>query len=200
VARWGRGSAGHTVIYGSRTPDDARIRELVAASGTAARALTPAAAAATAPIVMVTTPWVATEAIVKSLGDLQGKVILDTTNPFEFRDGRDVELPVEGSAAQMIQAWAPGAKVVKAFNTLNFRVMAAPEKAEGPSTVPLAGDDAEAKRIAAEIIATLPPLLSFDVGPLSNAYYVEMIALLSVNVLLQKRPDAFELVLRPRAK
>lgn len=96
------GKAGHTVIYGSRTPDDARIRELVAASGTAARALTPAAAAATAPIVMVTTPWVATEAIVKSLGDLQGKVILDTTNPFEFRDGRDVELPVEGSAAQMI--------------------------------------------------------------------------------------------------
>lgn len=194
------GQAGFAVIYGSRTPDDPRIKELVAKSGPAARALTPAAAAAAAPIVLVTTPWLATEAAVKSLGDLTGKVLLDTTNPFEFRDGRDVELPVKGSAAEMIQSWAPGAKVVKAFNTLNFRVMAAPEKAEGPSTIPLAGDDADAKRVAAEVVAALPPLLSFDVGPLHNAGYVEKMALLSVNVLLQNRPDAFEYVLRPRKK
>ena len=194
------GQAGYAVIYGSRTPDDPRIKDLVAKSGPAARAAVPAAAAAAAPIVMVTTPWLATEAIVKSLGNLDGKVILDTTNPFEFKDGRDVELPVKGSAAEMIQSWAPGAKVVKAFNTLNFRVMASPEKAEGPSTVPLAGDDLAAKKIAADVVAALPPLMSFDVGPLHNAGYVEKMALLSVNVLLQNRPDAFEYVLRPRKK
>ncbi len=194
------GVAGYSVTYGTRTPEDSRIKELVARSGSGAAVALPADAARTASLVMITTPWLNTKDVIASLGDLAGKVLIDTTNPFEFRDGRDVELAVEGSAAEMIQSWAPGAKVVKAFNTINFRVMAAPEKAEGPSTIPLAGNDAFAKARVADVVAALPPLLSFDVGPLHNAGYVEKMALLYVNVLLQKRADAFEFVLRPRKK
>jgi predicted dinucleotide-binding enzyme len=197
-ARLGR--AGYAVIYGSRTPDDPRIRDLIARSGPSASAALPAAAAKSATLVMITTPWANTESAIKGLGDLSGKILIDTTNPFEFKDGRDVELPVKGSAAEMIQSWVPGAKVVKAFNTVNFRVMAAPEKAEGPSTIPLAGDDADAKRAVAEVVRALAPFEPFDVGPLHNAAYVEKMALLSVNVILQNRPDAFEYVLRSRKK
>jgi len=194
------GQAGYTVIYGSRNPGDARVQELVAKSGKGAKAVAPRDAAQAASLVMITTPWLNTEETVKGLGDLKGKVLIDTTNTFEFKDGRDVEIPVPSSGAEEIQKWAPGAHVVKAFNTINFRVMAAPEKAEGPSTIPLVGDSKEAKQAAAAVVAALPPLTSFDVGPLHNARYVEKMALLYVNVLLRDRPDAFEFVLRPRKK
>ena len=194
------GAAGYSVTYGTRAPEYPRIKELVARSGSGASAALPADAARSASLVMITTPWLNTKEAIASLGKLEGKVVIDTTNPFEFRDGRDVELAVEESAAEMIQSWAPGAKVVKAFNTINFRVMASPEKAEGASTIPLAGDDALAKARVADVVAALPPLLSFDVGPLHNAGYVEKMALLYVSVLLQKRTDAFEFVLRPRKK
>ncbi|MDX2221428.1 MAG: NAD(P)-binding domain-containing protein [Rhodospirillaceae bacterium] len=194
------GHAGYTIVYGSRSPADPRVAELVARSGPAARVAMPGDAVRAADAILFTPPWLSAEAVLRSLGDLSGKVLLDTTNHFAFKDGRDVELPVDGSAAEMIQRWAPGARVVKAFNTVNSRVMADPAKGEGPTTIPLAGDDAAAKAVAAEIVRALPPFAPFDVGPLANARYVEAMAMLYVNVILQNRPDAFEFVLRPRGK
>jgi len=193
-------AAGYVVTYGMRTPEDPRIAALVARTGTHAKATTPKDSAASHDVILFTPPWLAAEATVKSLGDLRGKVLIDTTNAFTFRDGRDVALPVVGSAAEMIQSWAPGVRVVKAFNTVNFRVMADPAKGEGPTTIPLAGDDAAAKIAVAEIVRALPPFVPFDVGALSHAGTLEQMAMLYVSVILQPRDDAFEYVLRPRKK
>ena len=78
----------------------------------------------------------------------------------------------KGSNAQMIQDVHPGATVVKAFNTLNFRQMVEPESAGGPITIPLAGNDAAAKAVIAELVTGMG-LNPMDVGPLVNAHVLE---------------------------
>ena len=85
----------------------------------------------------------------KSLGDLSGKIIIDPTNP--TRQGEDglVEHVVQTSNAEMIQALAPRAHIVKAFNTLSAQTMTDPKSAGGPITIPLVGNNAEAKATVA---------------------------------------------------
>jgi predicted dinucleotide-binding enzyme len=81
-----------------------------------------------------------------------------------------------GSNAERIAAWAPGARVVKAFNTVGAEVMAHPKLAAGRASLGIAGDDAEAK---GEVRA-LAELLGFDVldaGGLARARVLEHIAL-----------------------
>src|SRR5262245_51190757 len=67
---WGR--KGHEVFYGVRHPQDEKTRELLRATGPAARAGSPAEAAAFGEVVVLATPWQATRAAVESAGDLAG--------------------------------------------------------------------------------------------------------------------------------
>ena len=70
---------GHKVIYGSRDPSAADVRELVAATGHGAVAVSQAEAAAQADIVVLAVPWTAVESIVRSLPSLSGKIVVDLT-------------------------------------------------------------------------------------------------------------------------
>ena len=81
--------------------------------------------------------------ITKSLGDLSGKVILDPTNVVDRNtgDGYANHGVPGGSNAELIQAAAPNAKVVKAFNTLNWTKMVDPQSSGGPVSIPIVGDD-----------------------------------------------------------
>ena len=72
----------------------------------------------------------------------------------------------------LIQAAAPDAHVVKAFNTLNYLQMIDPETSGGPLTIPIAGDDAEAKAFVAALIEGMG-LHPMDVGPLAYAHVLE---------------------------
>lgn len=67
---------GHTVIFGSRSPDRDEVRELVRRAGENASAATPAEAASQADIVMLNVPWSVAEEVAMSLGDLSGKIVL----------------------------------------------------------------------------------------------------------------------------
>lgn len=189
---------GHDVIYGSRTPDAPRVRELVAATGVRARAAEPAAAAQSCQLVVFAVPWEAAEESLKGLGPLDNKLIIDVTNPLDVRDGREVALPVPDSGAELLQRWAPGATIVKAFNTVNYRVMAEPATAGGPVSVPLSGDDPAAKAIVAELVRGIG-LDPVDVGPLRTARYTENMALLYVSLLMRGGP-VYEFYLRPRSR
>lgn len=163
---------GHTMIYGSRQPDRDDVQALVARTTNGATAMQPADAAARASVVVIAVPWAYAEDAVKSLGNLTGKIIIDPTNAVRRDDQGIRHHAVETSAGQMIQGWAPGAKVVKAFNTLSSDTMADPASAGGPMTIPIVGDDADAKAFVAGLARGMG-FDAVDMGGIEFAHAVE---------------------------
>ena len=171
---------GHTIIYGSRTPQDADVRALVAASGSNASATTQREAAQQADIVVLAVPSDIVETLTPQLGDLTGRVVIDPTNPRSIAADGLRDYAFHDSNAERIQALAPGAFVVKAYSTLGFYTMLDPSVAEGPVSIPIAGDDENAKRIVAELTEGIG-LHAVDVGPLRYAHVIEGLHYLRYN-------------------
>ena len=109
-------------------------------------------------------------------------------------DGYYVSM-VETSSAEMIQAWNPGARVVKAFATLGSFVIDDPDVVGGPVNVPIAADDREAKEEVARIVAAmgLDPL---DAGPLRMSREIEAMVRLYMVPLFQGRRASWEIYAR----
>ena len=185
---------GHTIVYGSRDPDRGKVKDLVERSGELASATTPADAASQADIVVLAVPGLMVEEITKSLGDLSGKIIIDPTNPLERRMNR-LEHAVDTSNAEIIQAAAPDAYVVKAFNTLNWKTMVDPDSAGGPVSIPLVGDNGRAKKKVAELVSGMG-LEPIDVGPLRDARWVEGMLILWINNRYGSMRPSFDYHLR----
>lgn len=174
---------GHTVVYGSRNPSAADVAELVRLTGHGAVALAPAAAAARSRIVVVAVPWTAAEEVVRSLGDLSGKIIVDPTNPrVQAADGFADYPPLPDSNAERIARLAPDADVVKAFSTLGAETMLDPSVAKHPVTIPLVGDDRAAKEVIAALVREMG-LEPVDVGPLRHARVIEGLHYLRANAV-----------------
>jgi predicted dinucleotide-binding enzyme len=189
-------SIGHRIVYGSRDPASEKVKALIQRSGSAASAASPAAAAAQASIIVLAVPWNAVETVVRSLGDLSGKIIMDATNPLRFGSGRSFELAVDSSGGEHVQQWAPQARVVKAFNAVGWKVMGNPGLAGGPVTIPLVGDDDKAKSRVAEIVRAIG-FETADLGPIRHARHLEGMAILYLTPLMSGRPaDGFEFYLR----
>jgi hypothetical protein len=163
---------GHTIVYGSRDPSRAVVRALVERTGGGASATTPAESVAGADIVVMAVPGTAAQSVTTGLGDLSGKIIIDPTNAIDRNDDGYLELVYDTSSAEIIQRAAPGAHVVKAFNTLNWRTMVDPDSSGGPVSIPLVGDSAAAKARVAELVEGMG-LEAIDLGPLRYARHVE---------------------------
>ena len=163
---------GHTIVYGSRDPSRASVRDLVAKTGRGASSATPAEAAARAEVVMVAVPWDTVRDVVRSLGNLSGKIVIDPTNPRIVGDDGLRDWAHDTSNAEIIQDLAPGARVVKALNTMNWRTMVDPLATGGPVSVPVVGDDEAAKAFVVELIDAIG-LEPIDLGPLRYARMVE---------------------------
>ena len=188
---------GYTVVYGSRDPRSDKVQQLVARSGDGASAASQREAAQQADIILLAVPWGAAEQVVKSLGDLDGKIIMDAVNPLQRADDGLLEMGVDTSAGQLVQSWAPGVRVVKTFNNINFMVMADPTVAGGPVTVPLAGDDVEAKSLVRQIVEALG-FETVDVGPLRMSRELEGMVVLKLVPMFQGRiQDSWEYYFRP---
>jgi len=112
--------------------------------------------------------------------DLAGKVVVDITNPVnESLDG--LVTPPDGSAAQQLAASAPGARVVKAFNTTFARTLRQGEVSGQPLDVFIAGDDDDAKATVSRLVndGGLRPV---DAGPLKRARELEAAGLLHMSI------------------
>lgn len=189
---------GHTVVYGSREPSKESVTTLVAATGHGSSATTPAVAAKDADIVVLAVPGLLVEQITKSLGDLSGKIIIDPTNPLS-KSGQGLQHSVATSNTEIIQAAAPGAFVVKAFNTLTWQAMIDPGETGGPVSIPLVGNSEEAKKTVAQLVEGMG-LEAIDLGGAENARWVEGMLILWINNRYGSDRAAFEFHLRKRDK
>lgn len=129
-------------------------------------------------VVVLAVPYAAAGEVVGRLADeLDGKVVVDITNPVDFSSFEPLAVEA-GSAAEEIAAAAPeGAKVVKAFNTTFARTLGAGEVAGQPLDVFIAGDDEDAKRTVADL-AEAGGLRPIDAGPLARARQLEALGYL----------------------
>jgi predicted dinucleotide-binding enzyme len=146
--------AGHEVRLASRRPEN--LRPLVDRLGKRASAGTPEEAARFGEVVMLTVPLAAVPGLARDLAPtLAGKVVLDTGNAYEKRDGetaREATSHPLGSAG-WAAAMFPGARWVKAFNTVYFKVLETEAHRSGDLVgIPLAGNDREALETAARLV------------------------------------------------
>jgi len=178
--RWAR--AGHEVVWGVRDPAATKIAALCAAAGHGARAATVAEAAAGAEVIVLATPWRAVAEVLAACGDLAGRALLDCTNPLT-PDLAGLAVPSGGGEVARL---APGARVVKIFNTVGFNVMADPRFGERAATMLYCGDDEAAKAVAAALAADLG-LEAVDAGPLAKAGLLEYAALLWIHLAMSQR-------------
>jgi predicted dinucleotide-binding enzyme len=176
--------SGHDVLFGVPDPASAKVRELVKGTGGKARAGSVAEAAAHGSVLVFATPWAATQDAVRKAGDLAGKVILDCTNPLkEDLSGLTIGHTISGG--EQIAAWASSKRVVKIFNTTGFENMGRPSYGGTPITMFFAGDDAEAKAVAAQLAREIgfDPV---DVGPLANARCLEPMGFLWIYLAIRQ--------------
>lgn len=146
--------AGHDIKIASRHPE--QLQPLVAKMGARASAGTPLEAANFGDVVMLTVPLAAVPVLARELAPaLAGKVVLDTGNAYEQRDGdaaRQATAHAKGSAG-WAAAMFPGARWVKAFNSVYFKVLESKAHQTGDRVgIPLAGDERDALEIAARLV------------------------------------------------
>ena len=185
---------GHTIVYGSRKPDRRSVQDLVEETGHGATATTQPEAVIGADIIVLAVPGLLVEEITLSLGDLAGKIIIDPTNPLK-RSLLTLEHAVDTSNAEIIQAAAPDSKVVKAFNTLNWKTMMDPDVSGGPVSIPLAGNSGSAKRKVAELVKGMG-LDPIDLGGIENAHWIEGMLVVWINNRYGSTRDSLDIHLR----
>lgn len=133
-------------------------------------------------VVVLAVPFPALAEIVANYGEqLEGKVVVDITNPLDFETFDSLVVPEGSSAAAELQKQLPGARVLKAFNT-NFAATLASGKVGGnATTVLVAGDDDDAKsQLVSAVVAG--GLKAIDAGSLKRAHELEALGFLQLTL------------------
>ncbi|GIJ50569.1 NADP oxidoreductase [Virgisporangium aliadipatigenens] len=173
--------AGHVVVVGARHPEHAQkaADELkVAAAGSSREAVEGAE------LVVLAVPAKAVAKILDETADLlDGMIVVDPTNPVD--DNREAILRSTASLAEAATLLAPGARVVKAFNTVLAGRLNDPVVDGIPLDGYYAGDDVAAKAVVAGLIADTG-LRPIDVGDLLTARALELMAYLHISLNIQQ--------------
>ena len=167
---------GHDVMLGTRDVNKPAVGEFVEASDGRGSAGSYAEAARFGDIVITAYPGARVEESAAAIGpeNLTGKIVIDTVNPIEhLADGTTKAAYGDtDSAAEVLQRIAPGARVVKAYNTVWANRMVDPSPAEGATTMRIAGDDADAKTEVESLLASTGWRVR-DLGALEHARELE---------------------------
>ena len=160
--------AGHSVLFSSRHPE--ALRTMVDGLGPLAHAGTPQEAAGFGDVVFIAVPYGAMPAIGRDLAPaLASKVLIDAGNAVAARDGDAMAVVRDKGIGVATAGFFPGARVVRAFNVLSYRILQSQaHRAGAPLAIPIAGDEAQAMEVAAGLVrdAGFEPV---PVGPLSRA-------------------------------
>ena len=178
----GWAKAGHTIVFGVRDVNKAELKALCARIG--ATAAPSANAARQGDVVVLALPWTVAENAVKALGDLKGKIIIDSMNPLAMKDGvLGLERGFTSSGGEAVASWLPGARVVKTFNQVGAEMMMAGDRFETRPVMFLAGDDDAAKSTVAQLVGELG-FEALDAGALKQARILEPFAMVWINQAL----------------
>lgn len=143
--------AGHQVMFSSL--DLEHDRKLAAEVGAKASAGTPREAARFGDVLVVSVPYHALPAVGKDLGELlKGRIVLDTCNPIESRDGEIVKWAMEKGAGLASAELLPGARIVRGFNAVGYMRMAEASKSQPRMGMPIAGDDPKAIEVVSGLV------------------------------------------------
>lgn len=166
--------AGHELVISSRHPEE--LLDLAKSLGPKVRAGTPREAAQFGEVILLSVPYKATPDIGRDLArELKGKILLDTGNPYPFRDGAMAQDARKRGTGVTSKEFLPGVRLVRAFNAINAGNLArdADRKPERLA-IPLASDDAGALEVAQRLVrdAGFDPVVvgglararEFDVG------------------------------------
>jgi predicted dinucleotide-binding enzyme len=141
-----------------------------------------AGVAVTGDIVVLAVPYPALAEIVEARGEsLAGKVVVDITNPVDFATFDGLTVGADSSAAHELAAALPASSVLKAFNTNFAATLASGQAGPLPTTVLIAGDDADAKAALAEVV-TSGGLRAIDAGSLGRARELEAVGFLQITL------------------
>ncbi|NEQ51078.1 MAG: NAD(P)-binding domain-containing protein [Leptolyngbya sp. SIO3F4] len=170
--------AGHAVFFSSRHPEDLEAL----AEETGAQLGSVKQAAAFGSIVLLAVPFGVLPEVAEQMGPMANKVLIDACNPYPNRDGDlaqqvidDPERTSTGYTASLF----PDARVVKAFNSVYFKVLAEKAFRSGDEriAVQVASDDAAAKKTVVGLIESTG-YAPHDLGELANSTYFEPDAVL----------------------
>jgi 8-hydroxy-5-deazaflavin:NADPH oxidoreductase len=138
--------------------------------------------AVTGDVVVLAVPYPAVADVLAQRSDqLAGKVVVDITNPLDFETFDSLVVPADGSAAAEIAAALPQSRVLKAFNTTFAATLASGTVGDVPTAVLIAGDDADAKALLADIV-TAGGLRAIDAGSLRRARELEAVGFLQITL------------------
>ncbi len=192
------GRAGYPVVYGSRDPARASVITLVENTGPKASAASPREAAAKARIVILAVPRSVLDEVVASLGNLDGKIVVDVSGGTKriAADGY-LELVPGESNSERIQSRHPGARVVR-INLPLMVYFVDPLLVGTPPTVMLAGNDPLARASVARLVFDMG-LDPWDAGPLRFAQVFDAMNTMALVPQQQGRIEGYEWRLMPSA-
>ena len=173
----------HVSIIGKGNMGSA-IAKVVANGGNTVEVLdrTSADEPVTGEIVVLAVPHQAVAGLIAERRDqLAGRVVVDLTNPVDFETFDSLTVPADGSATADIAAALPQSRVLKAFNTNFAATLATGRVGELPTTVLIAGDDADAKALLAGVV-TAGGLRAVDAGSLRRARELEALGFLQITL------------------
>jgi NADPH-dependent F420 reductase len=174
--------AGHSLVLGSRDEERARaVANELASSGDIAGASN-RAAAERGEVVILAVPFAGHRALLEELRDaLQGKIVVDTVVPLDFKARHPYAPPEQGSAAEEAQAvLGPGARVVAGLHQIAAHELALLDHAIEADGL-ICGDDAAAKAEVAELVRALG-VRAIDAGGLRNAPILEALTPLLIDI------------------
>jgi len=174
----------HSIVLGVRDPAASKYQEMAKALGHATEVAGIRDAAASAEAIVLATPWSATQSVIEqAAGALQGKILLDATNP--IGPGFKLALGHSTSGGEMVAAWAKGAHVYKVFNITGYNIMEDPLVDGRRAMMLVAGDNDEHKVRVLQLVRDVG-FEAFDFGKLENARLLEPLALVWIRLAYQQ--------------